>query len=138
MRRLLIYTESVMPVGSEMRGEELEGEVKSRRRKEEQAAKAEKLGIQLKFNSGDYLKAIECLQKALTIRQEIRDRKGEVSARVNLGYVYSLSGDYVIARKYLDSALEITKEIGDKQGEAKAYEKLGILHDFLGDYQRAV
>ena len=32
-KELLIYTERVMPVGSEMRGEELEGEVKSRRRK---------------------------------------------------------------------------------------------------------
>ena len=127
-----------MPVGSEMRGEGLEGEVKSRRRKEEEAANAEKLGIQFNFNSGDYLQAIEYLQKALTIRQEIRDRKGEASARVNLGYVYSHSGDYVIARKYLDSALEITKEIGDKQVEANAYEKLGILHHVRRDYQRAV
>ena len=70
-----------MPVGSEMRGEGLEGEVKSRRRKEEEAANAEKLGIQFKFNSGDYLQTIEYLQQALTIRQEIRDRKGEASAR---------------------------------------------------------
>ena len=59
-----------MSVGSEMRGEGLQREVKSRRRKDEEAAKAEKLGIQFKFNSGDYLQAIEYLQKALTIRQE--------------------------------------------------------------------
>ena len=38
-----------MPVGSEMSGEGLEGEVESRRRKEEEAANAEKLGIQFKF-----------------------------------------------------------------------------------------
>ena len=47
-----------MPVGSEMGGEGLEGEEKSRRLKEEEAANAEKLGIQVKFNSGDYLQAI--------------------------------------------------------------------------------
>ena len=67
-----------------MGSEGLEGEVKSRRRKEEDAANAEKQGIQFHL-SGEYLQAIENIQKALAIRQEINDRKGEAAACVNLG-----------------------------------------------------
>ena len=70
---------------------------------------------------GEYGKAKEYLEKALTIRKEIGDREGEGSCYGNLGTLFQHAGEYERAREYYEKALAIRSEIGDRKGEAADY-----------------
>ena len=54
---------------------------------------------------GQYTKAEEYLQKALVIRKEIGDKKGEASDYGNVGSVFQLLVNYTEAEEYLQKAL---------------------------------
>ena len=86
---------------------------------------------------GDYVKAREYLQKALAIRIEIGDRKGEASDYGNLGTVFHSLGEYAVAKEYIDKALAIKTNIGDRRGEASDYGNLAAVYTSLGDYVKA-
>ena len=79
-----------------------------------------------------YSKAKEHLQKALVIRTEIGDRKGEATDCGNLGTVFHNLGQYDQAKEHLQKALFITTEIGDRKGEAAHYGSLGNVFGSLG------
>ena len=62
---------------------------------------------------GQYYKAKEYLQKALVIKSEIGDRKGEGSCCANLGTVFQSLGQYDKAKdskKRLSSQLKLATE----------------------------
>ena len=50
---------------------------------------------------GEYAKAKEYLQKALTIKTEIGDKHGEASCCINLGNVFHSAGEYAKTEEYL-------------------------------------
>ena len=75
--------------------------------------------------------------KALVIKQEIGDRRGEAACYGNLGGVYISVGEYEKAEEYQKKALVIRKEIGDRKGEAICYGKLGTLSRSLGRCAKA-
>ena len=60
--------------------------------------------------------AKEHLQKALVIKTEIGDRKGEASCYGILGSLLRSLGQYNKAEEYLQKALVIRTEIGDREG----------------------
>ena len=68
---------------------------------------------------GQYDKAIEYLQKVLSIRTEIGDRKGEATDYGNLGTVFQSLGQHDKAKEYFQKALVIRTVIGDREGEKK-------------------
>ena len=76
---------------------------------------------------GQYDKAKEFLRKALVIRTEIGDRRGEAADYGNLGTVFHSLGQYDKAKEYLQKALVITTEIGDRKGEGSCYAILGTV-----------
>ena len=82
------------------------------------------------FSLGEYGKAQEYLEKAVAIRKEIGDIKGESADYGNLGSVFHSHGQYGKANEYLEKALAIKNEIGDKNGEASNYGNLGTVFDF--------
>ena len=86
---------------------------------------------------GEYAKAEEYLQKALTIKTEIGDKHGEASCYENLGTVFKSVGKYAKAEEYLHKALTINTEIGDKHGEASCYVTLGNVFESVGEYAKA-
>ena len=86
---------------------------------------------------GEYVKARTYLEKALAIRVEIGDRKGEASSYGNLGTVFQSVGEYHKAREYHEKALAIRVEIGDREGEAADYGNLGSVFQSFGDYVMA-
>ena len=55
---------------------------------------------------GQYDKAIEHLEKALVVRTEIGDRKGEASCYGILGNVFKSLGQYDKAKEYHQKASE--------------------------------
>ena len=57
---------------------------------------------------GEYAKAEEYLQKALTINTEIGGKDGEATCYGNLGNVFLSVREYAKAKEYLQKALTIT------------------------------
>ena len=86
---------------------------------------------------GNYAQAQEYHEKALAIRLEIGDRKGEAADYGNLGTVFQSLGYYNKAQEYYQKALSIRLEIGDKKGEARDYGNIGTLFSLLGEYDKA-
>ena len=76
---------------------------------------------------GQYDKAKEYLQKALVMKTEIGDRKGEASCYGNLGTMFKSLGQFDKVQEHLQKALVITTEIGDRKGEASCYGSLGTM-----------
>ena len=60
---------------------------------------------------GEYGKANAHLEKALTIRKEIGDRKGEAADSGNLGAVLRSLGQYGKAQEYIEKALRSKKTL---------------------------
>ena len=87
---------------------------------------------------GQYNKAKGSHQKALVIRTEIGDRRGEATDYGNLGTVFQSLGQYDKANEYLQKALVIRIEIGDRRGEATDYGNLGTVLESLGQYDKAI
>ena len=86
---------------------------------------------------GEYGKADEYQRKALAIRKEIGDKRGEATCYGNLGTVYHSLGEYQKAEEHVNSALVIMKKIGHKKGEAVCYGSLGSMSQSLGEYGKA-
>ena len=59
-----------------------------------------------------YVKAEECLQKALQIKREIGDKEGEAACYISLGVVLSFTGDYFKAKQVQTKGLLLSYEIG--------------------------
>ena len=79
--------------------------------------------------------AKEYLQKALVIKTEIGDRKGEATCYGNLGAVFNSLGQYDKAKEYLQKALLISTGIGAEEGEAANLANLGTVFSIVGDYE---
>ena len=86
---------------------------------------------------GEFIKAEEHHLKALQIRKEIGDKKGEDAHYVNLGTVFHSLGKYAKAEECYEKALAITKEIGHKKGQAATYENLGVMFQSVGECVKA-
>jgi len=85
---------------------------------------------------GDYIKAKECLEKALAIATEISDRQGKPYFQLQLGAL-SLGIKYADANKCFRGALLIATEIGDRNCETGCYKHLGNLFQRLDDDVKA-
>jgi tetratricopeptide (TPR) repeat protein len=86
---------------------------------------------------GDYRRAADYSEQALTVFREIGDRYGESRALTNLGNVYGRLGDYRQGAHYHRLSITVHREIGDRLGEARSLGHLGSDHERLGDYQQA-
>ena len=75
------------------------------------------------LSRGEYDNAKEYINRALVIRIQIGDKKGEAADYGNLGAVFQSLGEYDKAEEYLARALAIRIQIGDKKGEAADYTK---------------
>lgn len=59
------------------------------------------------YTRGDCAKAVEYLEKAITIRIEIGAKKEQAQDYVYIGNVFKSIDEYVKAEEYYDQALEI-------------------------------
>lgn len=82
--------------------------------------------------------AKEYLEKALSICEEVGERKEEGATLSFLGSVYADLGQLEQARNCLVRALQIRKEIKDREGEGWTLASLGQLHDELGQAKQAL
>lgn len=107
---------------------------------QEDAGRASLLGnLALLMNSmGDYDQALAKYQKALSIQQEIGDKKGEGVTLNNISQIHDARGDYETALDLLQQSLAIRREIGDKSGEGATLNNISQIHMARGDYDSAV
>ena len=95
---------------------------------------------------GKYEQAIEYIEKALSISQEVNTRKAysqeilqeECRALINLGVTYRIWGEFEQAVSYYRQGLTISKEIKDQHGEATVLAGLGITCQELGKHHLAI
>ncbi|MBE0524362.1 MAG: tetratricopeptide repeat protein [Methanosarcinales archaeon] len=85
-----------------------------------------------------YKKAIEYLEQALVIAQEIGDRRGEGNRLGNLGNAYRNLGQVEKAIEYYQKALVIDLEIGNRRGEGIWLGNLGNAYRNLGQVEKAI
>ncbi|PWH12137.1 MAG: hypothetical protein DDG60_14725 [Anaerolineae bacterium] len=99
---------------------------------------AEALGQtgKLWIHLGDYDTALDYLQRALVIRQQIGDRDGMTLN--NISGIYQARGDYQAALDYLQRALVISQQIGDRAGEGATLNNIGQIYQARGDYDTAL
>ena len=69
----------------------------------------------------EYSKAKEYLEKALTIRNEIGDRRGEAICCGNLGGVFQSLGEYAKAEEYHKKALSVSEETCDMLTQLRSH-----------------
>jgi len=75
------------------------------------------------LNASQFQAALQSLQQALTIYQEIQDRSGEGQALKNLGNTYYALKDYTKAIEYQQQALAIAKRVkrsADRTGNSRS------------------
>ena len=72
--------------------------------------------------------ALIYFEKALRIRREVGDRRGEGVTLNNLGLVYNALGKQQEALSYFQQALDIRRKVGDRRGEGMALWNIGALY----------
>ena len=89
------------------------------------------------LSNGNFRKAKDCFEKALAIRKEVGDRRGEAADCGSLGIVLQALGENGKAEEYHGKSLKISKEIDDRKGQASSYENLGTVFHSYGQYGKA-
>ncbi len=74
---------------------------------------------------GDFTKALTHLQNALTIRRNLKDKRGTAQTLTNIGAVYALQGNLQNALNQYAEANLLWQELGDKYNEGRTLNYLG-------------
>jgi len=90
------------------------------------------------FNTGNYLKDLDCQNKSLEISQQIGYKRGIAAALTYIGMAYYALGDYPKVLECDFKALTIGQEIEDNTIMAANYCNLGNLFDSQKDFHRAI
>ncbi|MBI3260307.1 MAG: tetratricopeptide repeat protein, partial [Ignavibacteriae bacterium] len=86
----------------------------------------------------DYPKALEVMEKALSIHTELGNKEGIATNLSNIGGVYWCFSDYLRSFEYFYKSLAICEEIGDKARIAINLGNIGNVYYNLSNYQSAM
>lgn len=81
--------------------------------------------------------ALDHYQQALTIQQELGNRRSEAIILNNLGDIHRALGQLEEALQFFERSLVVRREVGDRSGEARTLNNLGLLQSELGRYVQA-
>jgi tetratricopeptide (TPR) repeat protein len=87
---------------------------------------------------GERDRALEYLEHALVLRQQVGDPRWQARTLTELGSVYHGLGDARRALEYYDQALAIQETLADQEGKARTLNNLGLAYSTLGELQRAL
>lgn len=87
---------------------------------------------------GEKQKALNYLNKALTIVGEINNKSIEALTLNGLGAFYGSSGDFKRSLEYFEKSLIINQEINDLKNQAANLNNLGNLYSLTNNYQKAL
>jgi tetratricopeptide (TPR) repeat protein len=86
---------------------------------------------------GDLSKAINFIQRALTVEESLGNLEGQADQLGNLGLCYRILGDLPKAVDFTQRALAIEEQLGRLEGVADKLGNLGFAYRMLGDVARA-
>jgi len=86
---------------------------------------------------GEYALAQSHLERALVIRHELSERRGEGMTLHALGNIAIFQADYARATEYYERALAIFREIGARAEECNTLNNLGTIALYRGEYAQA-
>jgi signal transduction histidine kinase/DNA-binding response OmpR family regulator len=86
---------------------------------------------------GNYLQAIQCFSSAMSIFEELQNKRGLAICNSSFGWLWSEYEDYEKARTYFKSCLDIMEEIGDDTDRGAVYLNYGAVLDELGIHDSA-
>ncbi|MBW4549544.1 MAG: CHAT domain-containing protein [Aphanocapsa sp. GSE-SYN-MK-11-07L] len=90
------------------------------------------------FQQQQFSTALEKLQAARILYQQLDDKSGEAIALLGTGAVYSALGEQQKALAYYNQALPLRKAVGDRSGEANTLSNIGVVYADLGEKQKAL
>ena len=90
------------------------------------------------FKMGDYQGAIDKLEAALLIYEDIGDREAEDRTLDSIGMIYLSAGQYDQALKNLQRSLAITQETDNREGESRTLSDIGLVYYSKGQYEQAL
>jgi serine phosphatase RsbU (regulator of sigma subunit) len=90
------------------------------------------------INNGDYDKAMEHANNALSLSEKINFKRGQIISYLQMGRIYRIENNYPEALKCFLEGLKISNEIGDKKLMASLYNAVGIIYDYQGNYPEAL
>ena len=103
----------------------------------ERALEEIKTGNNLK-KIGQYEKAIEHYQQALTLYRKLGIEVGIAVNLNNIGFVYDSWGQYDKAIEYYQQALTINRKLGNEDVIATILNNIGFVYDSWGKYDKAI
>ncbi|MFL5731915.1 MAG: tetratricopeptide repeat protein [Chloroflexia bacterium] len=87
---------------------------------------------------GDYAGSCAYLERSLSVRRAMGDKKFIAAALHNLAQAVRGEGDLVRARQLIEESLAIHREVGNKTGLANSLGTLGTIAYSQGDYAAAL
>lgn len=76
--------------------------------------------------------------KAMKIRDEIQDKRGMGTSRINIGSVLSEQGDFKNSKRYFDEALSIFKSIKNTEEECATLVNIAEWHYYQQEHDSAI
>ncbi len=86
---------------------------------------------------GEYEKAVQLLEQALLIAEDLGERRAIGGVYNDLGTIYCTQGKFDQAIDAFAMKLKISQELGDKGGIGIAYCNLGNVYENKGEYEKA-
>jgi len=87
--------------------------------------------------TGDWEEAIENLEYAIVIYNELKDTTSLVGSYLNLGVLYSYGTQQVKGLEYIIKAKNLAEKKGDRFGLPEAYTNIGSYYEYLKEYRSA-
>ncbi len=88
--------------------------------------------------SGQWNDAINNLQNAISIFEEIKDTSNIIACQLNLGLIYSYGADLVKGLEYTIRAKNLAEKLNDDHfGLTEAYTNIGWYYEYLKEYRGA-
>jgi len=137
---LLCLSSSLLPVAGGTSTTQKTVQLTQAQTNSNQAAEANRLyeeAFEL-WDKSQLPEAVEKLQQALAIYQEIGDRKAEGDILTGIGAIYTNLAEYQQALDYFQQALVIRQELNDRVNVGIILNNLGVIYDNLGQYQQAL
>lgn len=93
------------------------------------------------YFDGEKDKALNFLNKSVTIAEKLKDKKTLISAYRYIGYIYQ-SNDPMVAKEYYEKSLKISREVKDEMSESYALSAIGVIYEGMlntkGNYEIAL
>jgi tetratricopeptide (TPR) repeat protein len=87
---------------------------------------------------GQQEKALGYYLSALSIREEMGDKKGIAATESNIGVIYDSQGQWEKALDYYLRAVPILEELGDRADLATTLNNIGLVYASLGQHDQAL